>query len=557
MRPVARPYQVAMHDMCFERLAQGVWRQLAHMATGTGKTFSAGMIIESFPMKMNCAGRTLWLTHEESLIEQSAISVLCTLYPDWAKRIKEILHNEDGVLSFMLQKRLNSDLFGGKINLDYQAEQLIRANLGIIKQSLFDIQPRLVVASVQTIVNRLDRVPPDWFDVVVCDEAHLYMSPTFSKVTNYFKPKLRLGLTATPSRLDGLSLGDLFDETIIKIDLKYSIENKYLCELEAILLETNIDLGSVKKTAGEFNLSDLSDAVDTPVRNLKIVRKWQEVAEGRPTIAYCVTVEHAMNLCEQFNNCGVKATFVVADEKLCPDRKRRVNDFKKGKWDVICNVGILVAGFDHPDVGCIVSAAPTMSETKFLQSVGRGSRLKSEAFIDRFGKNNCIIIDVTDNSKRHAVVNTTTLDSGKRFEDKVFLGEERKKDLIAQRDARKLKHVQEVEETFSLLALPKPTVRMDAPWMKDAATPAQLGLIARYGYDIVGTTYTKGHCNQIISNLECTPMQTAFLIENGFDVSSGATRAQYELAQQIVLKKNTTNDFNRTIGIKNPFSGIN
>lgn len=551
-----RPYQIQTHDQCFKYLAKCIWRQLVHMATGMGKTTTAGMIIDSFPARMNCAGRTLWLTHEESLIEQSAISVLCTLYPDWAKRIKDILHDEEGVISFMSNEKFNRQLFDKKANNDFQAEQIIRANLGIIKQRLFNIQPRLVVASVQTIANRLDRIPENWFDIVVCDEAHLFMSPSFSKVTNYFKPKLRLGLTATPSRLDGLSLEDLFEETIVQIDLKYGIENKYLCELDAVLLETNIDLTSVKKTAGEFNLSDLSDVVDIPVRNLKIVRKWQEIAQGRSTIAYCVTVEHAMNLCEEFNNCGVKATFVVADEKLCSDRKRRVDGFKKGKWDVICNVGILIAGFDHPDVGCIISASPTMSETKFLQSIGRGSRLKSQAFRDRFGKNNCIIIDVTDNSKRHQVVNTTTLDAGKRFEDKVFISEERKKELIGIRDARKLKHIQEVEETFSMLALPTPTVRMNEPWMKDAASQAQLDKIAKFGYDTVGVTYTKGHCNYIISNLECESWQIRFLQENGYDVSHGATYLQFEAAQRETLKKNTVNEFNKLNANKNPFKNI-
>lgn len=553
-----RPYQQETHDKCFEYLQKGIWRQLAVMATGTGKTFTTGLIAKSLPARLNCAGRVLWLTHEESLIEQSALSVLRTLFPEYAKRISDAFPDNTGLLEFMQGARLRKQINAfDRANTDAQVDTIILNNLGIIKQTLFNKDPRLVVASVQTIVNRLDRFPPDWFDMVVVDECHLAMSPSWSKVINYFTPKLRLGLTATPSRLDGLSLGDLFDQEIVNFGLKYGIDNGFLCEMEAILLPTNIDLTGIKKTGGEFNTGELGAAVDRPERNIKIVRKWQEVAEGRPTIAYCVTVEHAMNLAWQFNELGVPATFVVADEKLCPDRKKRVKDFKNGKYHVICNVGILVAGFDHPDTGAIISAAPTMSETKFYQSIGRGSRLKSQAFIDRFKKNNCLIIDVTDNSKRHAIVNTESLDKGKRFEEKIFIGKERKADLIAKRDAgRKLQHVQEEEERFSLLSLPKLKIQMSDARMKRPASQDQLNFIARFGFDIVNESYTDGQCNQIILQQEATRTMYQFLQANGYDVSQGATRENFAAAQREVLERNTTKMFNDKNKSRNPFMGL-
>lgn len=551
-----RDYQREAVDAVFREYAAGVNKQLINLATGLGKTVILGTAANELPGRLACAGRVLWLTHEESLIEQSAVSVLCTMHPDYAKKIREVLHGEEGVIRFMHLSKMQTSLHDQKANRDLQTEQLIRNNLGIIKQQLFNIQPRLVVASVQTIYNRLDRIPKDWFDLVVCDEAHLFMSRTFQETTKYFTPKILIGATATDERLDGLSLGDLFDKKIIERDLKWGIENGYLCEMEAVLLQTNVDLTSVKKTAGEFNQRELNEVIDTPVRNIKIVRKWEEVAKGRPTIAYCCTVEHAMNLSEQFNDLGISSTFVVADEKVCPDRKKRLNDFRAGKYQVMTNVMILTAGYDYPDVGCVITAAPTMSKTKFMQQIGRGSRLKSEAFRERFGKNNCIILDITDNSKKHALVNTETLDKGKRWEDKIFIGKERKAELIAIRDARKLTHVQEKDETFNLLALPKLAVRMDAPWMKEPATEGQLKWIARLGYDIVNNNFTKGQCAQIINDQECTATQMKFLQDNGYDVSMGATRENFEAAQRDVLVRNTTKYFNDKNGKKNPFAGI-
>lgn len=552
-----RPYQRETVDVVFKEYEAGVDKSLVHLATGLGKTVCAGTIISEAPQRLACAGRTLWLTHEESLIEQSAISIMCTLFPDYADKIRDMFSEEDGVMAFMNTARRYPVSASDKANKQFEVEQLIRANLGIIKQNLFQWQQRITVASVQTLVNRLDKIPKDWFDLVICDEAHRFMSKTFFKTATYYTPKIRCGLSATPTRLDGLSLGDLFDKTVITRDLKWGIRNGYLCELEAHVLKTGVDLTGVKKSGAEFNLSDLSDAIDTPVRNIKIVRKWQEIAQERPTIAYCCTVEHAMNLCDQFNNLGVPASFVVGDEQICPDRKKRLKDFRAGKYKVMCNVLLLTEGYDYPDVGCIISGSPTMSEARFLQIVGRGSRLKSQSFVEKFGKNNCLILDITDNSKKHNIVNTETLDEHTTIEERTFMGAERRAELIAIRDARKLKHVQEEDESFSLLALPKSAVKMDAPWMKQPATDGQLKWLASEGFDIVNNNYTRGHANQLISNLPCSQRDLKFLQENGYDVTHGATQLQYEMAKKEVLARNTTKYFNQQNANKNPFAGLN
>lgn len=519
------------------------------LSTGMGKTATAGMIISEFPKRINSKGNVLWLTHEESLINQSAESVVKIINAEKREVISDVIEKFGGVIEVCSAKE---SLFVE----NHEGFFTLRGTVGIIKQQLFEIGRTLTVASVQTIVNRLDRIPKDHFDIIIVDECHLCMSRSWQNVINHFTPKLLLGLTATPERLDGLSLDNIFDEKVIEKDIKFGIDNGYLCELDAVLLKTNISLNAVKKTAGEFNQKDLQ-IVDCDERNDQIVQRWKQVAHGRPTLAFCVDVQHAIHLSERFQKEGIRSTYIVADPILCPDRKQRTRDFKAGKYDVVCNVAIFAAGFDYPDIGCTISAAPTMSRTKFLQGpVGRGTRIKSETFVQKFGKNNCIIIDVTDNSDRHELVNTATLDSGKRFEEQVFLTKEKREELIRQRELRYLEHNRLHDERRNLLSPPEIKFKTDEPWMKLDATEAQIALLKKYGVHEEGNNYSRGHASELISKTRVTDQwKLRQLRDAGYDVSVAWTFAQYNKAMDDIQVKKSRDKF-RDKAKRNPFLGV-
>lgn len=517
-----------------EFLNNGIVNQLVVLPTGTGKTFMTGNVIRELPMRLACAGRVLWLTHEENLIDQSAVSVMSTLYPENAKMIKMMVGEAGGIVDFMNGAH---DLFGNPESAS--TYYLLKENLGIIKQTLFNIKPKLVVASIQTIINRLDKIDPEHFDMVIGDEAHLFLSKTFSTALNYFKPKIRLLLTATPERLDGLSLGDIADKIVYEYKIETAIAEGYLCELEAVSLSTGLNLDSVRTTAGELNQKDLK-ILDCPERNNKIVDAWLVYAKDRPTIVFCIDMEHAQNMSAAFQAKGIEASFVVADEKICPDRKARIKAFKRGEITVMCNVAILTAGFDYPDVGCVIPASPTKSKTRFLQQIGRGTRLKTDAFKAKFEKSNCIILDPTDNSQKHQVINTWSLENGKRIEDRIFMGRGRKASLIAQRDKRKLEHQQDKDERRNLLTLPELVVNMFSSWFHDQATEGQLKWLASEGYDIINDTYTKGHANCIINNFQVSEAKKQYVASHGYDVSKGCKQGEYKLATQEIEKRSIT-----------------
>lgn len=507
---VAYPYQVECKNAIHKGLAKAIIKQLVVMATGTGKTFTAVQAIKGL-------GRILWITHTEELIEQSAEALL------------------------------------------REAES---SSIGIIKAEKFNVNAPIVMASAQTLWRRLDQIPQDYFDVIVADECHLFGSKTFKMPLDYFTPKLLLGLSATPYRTDGCLMGDLFDEIIFEYNIDRAIAEKYLCELDAIRVKTNINIDKkadgtiVKTTGGELNAGDLEEVINTPERNALIVEKYLQYAEGRQFIAFCVDVQHTRDLCQAFNDRGIKTNFIVGDKELTTDRKGVISDFKNGEYVGLTNCMVLTAGFDHPNVGCIIAACPTKSLTKYLQQVGRGTRLKNEAFVKKFGQN-CIILDFIDNTAKHRLVNTWTLDREKPPDQRTFTTQEKKLKLLAERERRFKAENRLRDEKVALLKLPTVKLRTSIR-MQEPATQGQLEWIAREGYDIVNINYTKEMCNTIIAGLPALTSDVQWLHKHNYDISQGVTRGEAAMAKDEIKKRLAKEATERLKKEKKfPFSDIN
>lgn len=477
-----RPYQEEAIKAIHEGLKNGETKQLLVLPTGAGKTFTAIQAIKDI-------GRILWISHTEELIAQSLEALL-----------KE----------FKCQ------------------------GYGIIKAEKFDIDKPVVMASAQTLHRRLDKIPPDWFDVIVCDEADLFGSNTFFKAIEYFKPKLRLGLTATPFRSDNMLMGDIFDTIIYEYPIEKAISDGYLCQLDGIKIQTSCNLDRVKTIGGELNQGDLEQVVNTLERNNLIVSKYLQYAKGRQFIAFCVDVKHAIDLCDTFNEKGVKCNFVVGDKELTTDRKGVIKEFKNGDVLGITNCMILTAGFNHDNTGCMIMACPTKSKRKFLQQVGRGARLKDELFVNKFGQN-CIILDIVDVTSKHRLVNTWELDKAKPPKERVFITDQTKEKLEKEREL-KFQSQQKVDEKIVLIQLPKFKISNSIK-MREPATEGQLKWIKDLGYDVINNHYTYKMAAEIISNLPATDKQIYIIKKHGYDVSGGVTRKEAELVFKTLKAK--------------------
>ena len=499
----------------------------------TGKTYTTVSLLtelqkEFYPNDEKQL-KVLWGTHSEELVSQSGIALLAELDLMPYDALLKTIEDAGGLIELLRDNK--NPLFAS------EEIKLIVANIGIVKADLFDTSKRITICSMQTIHRRLDKIPADLFDVMVCDEAHLFGAKTFIKSIQYFKVRLLLGLTATATRMDGMKLGDIFDKIVYEYSIDKGITDGFLCELDARRINSDINLDSVRTTAGEFNQRDLEVVVNTEERNQLIVDKYKEYALGRQFAAYCVDVQHAVDLKDAFVKGGINAEVVVGDETITPERKRTLAKFANSEIDGLTNCMVLTTGWDFPDLGCVIHASPTKSLTKYIQCTGRGTRLKSKSYVDKF-KQECIILDVVDNTSRHKLINTWTLDKAKTIEEKTFLTKKQKIELIEKRDAkyRVADPAQKGDVKVDLFKLPE-VIHSTSYKMQDPASEKQLALIAKHGYDIVNINYTKLMCAEIISSLPAWDWCTKILKAKGYDVSGGVTLGEWERAKMEIEKR--------------------
>ncbi len=471
-----RPYQIECKKAIKENYDKGITKQLIVAATGTGKRLMAVNLMKHFP-------RSLFIAHREELIIQ-AFNEIETFWPLQA---------------------------------------------GVIKASRFEIDKKIVVASVQTLYNRLDRIDPETFPLIIIDEAHHYVSRTYLETIRHFNPKLLTAWTATPKRLDSISLSNLVQDLVFEYNIRDGISDEFLAPIEAYQIRTSTDISKVKRTAGDFNQKQLSEKCDSALRNNLVVAKYLEYIPGRQSLVYAVDINHAYNLRDEFRVREISCEAVVSDTKRCPNRKEIIAAFTNGEIDVLTNVNILTEGFDYSDIGGILMTRPTQSETLYIQSIGRGTRIKSRAFQEKFKTDKCIILDFVDNSGALSLVNAWELEKGEKIEDRIFVPAAHKEKLIGEREARerRLRVVYGTDKKINLLKLPEVT-----PWnsekMLEPATEKQIEWIKQMGMFQEEVEYTKAMASEVISNQPAAEWQIRYLGEHKYDVSGKVTIGQYQ-----------------------------
>lgn len=249
----------------------------------------------------------------------------------------------------------------------------------------------LQIASVQTLIRRLDRWADKDFDVIIIDEAHHVKADSYKKILRAFPRAKVLGVTATPYRMSHESFRPEFDELITSAPVAKFIKDKWLCDYEyySIRPESRIqmNINSISRFAldGDFLDEAAAAIMDKDEIRAGIVSSYERYAKGKKGIIYTITKAHNLHVCNQFVQKGYKAV-AIDDSTPAETRKQYVEDFKKGKIEIICNVNIFSEGFDCPDLEFIQLARPTKSLSMYLQQVGRGLRPAP-------GKDKLIIID--------------------------------------------------------------------------------------------------------------------------------------------------------------------
>ena len=354
-----RPYQQEAIDEVLAARERGVKRMVISLPTGAGKT-----VIFS-RLAAQAERQVLVLAHREELLTQAKNK---------------------------LERTLESMELEGSVEIE-QGEKRASPDAKIAVCSIRSLHP-----------ERLGRMMKGRdLELIIYDECHHAAATDNKRVLEQIGcfehdwGGTLLGFTATTRRGDGQGLDDVFEEIIYSRTIGQMIADEYLTPLRGYRIATSADLVRVGKSGEDFNIEELSEAVDIKERNALVARSIQELARDRRTIAFCVTVAHAKNLSKALNKIGVP-TGVIHGEMKREARDFVLTNFAEGRLQAITNVMVLTEGFDDPGVSCIAMARPTRSSSLYTQCVGRGTRLAE-------GKEDCLVLDFVDLSD----VSLTTL----------------------------------------------------------------------------------------------------------------------------------------------------
>lgn len=264
------------------------------------------------------------------------------------------------------------------------------ATLGEYTGSQKDITQTVIFATVQSISKDLEKFSPTDFDYLIVDECHHAAANTYQKIFTYFHPKFILGLTATPERSDGEDMLELFQNVAHKMDLKTAVERGVLVPIRCIRVKTNIDLTDVRINGIKYNSQDLESKLFIPERNQLIVDTYLKYVNGKKTVIFCASVDHAAEIAKLLRDNGVKAEAVSGRDRV-EVREKILKDYETGSTNVLCACDLLNEGWDSPHTTVLFMARPTMSKTIYLQQLGRGTRRCP-------GKEDLLVVDFVDNA---------------------------------------------------------------------------------------------------------------------------------------------------------------
>ena len=264
------------------------------------------------------------------------------------------------------------------------------ATLGEYTGSQKDVSQTVIFATVQSISKDLAKFSPTDFDYLIVDECHHAVANTYQKIFTYFHPKFILGLTATPERSDGEDMLELFQNVAHKMDLKTAVERGVLVPIRCIRVKTNIDLTDVRINGIKYNSQDLESKLFIPERNQLIVDTYLKYVNGKKTVIFCASVDHAAEIAKLLRDNGVKAEAVSGRDRV-EIRDKILKDYETGSTNVLCACDLLNEGWDSPHTTVLFMARPTMSKTIYMQQLGRGTRRCP-------GKDDLLVIDFVDNA---------------------------------------------------------------------------------------------------------------------------------------------------------------
>jgi len=263
-----------------------------------------------------------------------------------------------------------------------------------------DLSAKCQVASVQTLVKRIDRykqhIKPD---LIIIDEAHHATASTYRQIIDAYPHARVLGVTATPIRSDGKGLGalsgGLFDDMIVGPQISELIQLGFLVKPVVYAPTERLDLSGIKVKLGDYDKKEIELRVDKPTITGNAVAHYTKLCAGSPAVAFCISVAHAEHVANEFRMAGYRA-YAVDGSMDDDQRKRILGGLANGSVQVVCSCDLISEGTDIPAIGCAILLRPTQSTSLFIQQVGRALRTCE-------GKEHAIILDHVGNVLTHGM----------------------------------------------------------------------------------------------------------------------------------------------------------
>ena len=337
IRPYAYQKEI-LEKLQVERKIFNKNRNLVIAATGVGKT-----VISAFDYKDFCkenrgkANRLLFVVHREEILKQA----------------------RDTFRAILKNNNFGELMVGGRTpeNLDH------------------------LFVSIQSLNSKdlCEITSEDYYDFIIVDEFHHAAAPSYQRLLSYYKPKVLLGLTATPERNDNKDIFKYFEDRISgEIRLPEAIDRKLLSPFQYFAVSDLVDLSKLKWQRKGYNISELDKVYtgnDIRVNNIitslnKYITDINEVVG----LGFCVSKEHAKFMALRFNEAGIPS-LALTDESKKEDRNTAKERLVNGEIKFIFVVDIYNEGVDIPEINTILFLRPTESLTVFLQQLGRGLRL--------------------------------------------------------------------------------------------------------------------------------------------------------------------------------------
>lgn len=247
------------------------------------------------------------------------------------------------------------------------------------------------LASIQTLARRLQvNLDPQ---LIINDEAHHSVSKSWTSVIENYPDAYLLGVTATPSRLDGKGLGKIFHSLVSGLSIRELISQGYLAKPRIFAPPSNLDLTGIRKRMGDYEKDALGEAVEKSSIFGDAIAHYRKHCDGATAICFCVSVRHAHLVADAFVAEGYTAK-VLEGKMSFLERDATIENFAHGRIQVLTSCELVSEGFDLPAVGAAILLRPTKSLGLYLQQVGRALRPKK-------GTNEAIILDHVGNSIRH------------------------------------------------------------------------------------------------------------------------------------------------------------